>query len=412
MVTFGQVATRPGRLVAQDESGRPGRPLACVLGGMDIVSPLGRAGIRCAVAIPDSGVARYSRHVEAVIDRLDPVAAPAAYVERLVGWAKQQPLRPVLYYPTDGDLLMVSRYREQLRESFAFVIPDARLVEDLTDKQRFRFLAQRLGLPTPPSRHVPAGARPAEIRALPMPYPVIVKPVVHSTAGPFAEGLAKAARAESPAELERVLGNAGAEGVDCIVQTLVPGPESRVESYHSFVDETGRTIAEFTGEKLRTYPVEYGESTAVMVGNRPDVLALGRHVIDAIGLRLGVAKVDFKRGPDGRLWLLEVNPRFNLWHNPGSAAGVNLPALVYGHLTGCRVPPRPFRPGSTWCNVRTDRPAAAAAGVPLVAWLRFAAGADSRHLGDWDDPMPLLRGRVLPALLGRLPRAAGVGSPH
>lgn len=379
------------------------QPMACVLGGMDIVSPLGRAGIRCAVATPKNGVARYSRHVDAVLDGLDARAEPAAYVARLVDWARRQPVRPVLFYPTDADLVMVSRHREQLREGFTFVIPDARLVEDLADKQQFRALAERLRLPTPPSRCVPAGADTVgdTVRTT---FPVIVKPVVHRTTGLFAEGLAKAARAESAADLEYLLGKAGAEGTDCIVQTLIPGPESCIESYHAFVDQAGTTIGEFTGEKLRTFPLEYGESTAVSVGRRADVLEAGRRVLSTVGLRSGVAKVDFKRGPDGRLWLLEVNPRFNLWHNPGSVAGVNLPAMVYGHLTGRQVPARPFRSGVTWCNFRTDRCAAVAVDIPLISWLRFAAGADTRHLGDWDDPMPLLRGRVLPALLGREPR--------
>ena len=45
----------------------------------------------------------------------------------------------------------------------------------------------------------------------------------------------------------------------------------------------------------------------------------------ALGLR-GVAKLDFKRTAAGELVLLEVNPRFNLWHLPGAVAGVNLPA--------------------------------------------------------------------------------------
>ena len=55
---------------------------------------------------------------------------------------------------------------------------------------------------------------------------------------------------------------------------------------------------------------------------------LGRTLVQRLGLR-GVAKFDFKRAADGRLFLLEVNPRFNLWHHPGALAGVNLPALVF-----------------------------------------------------------------------------------
>jgi D-aspartate ligase len=142
------------------------------------------------------------------------------------------------------------------------------------------------------------------------------------------------------------------------------------------------------------------------VGWREDVLSAGRHVVAAIELRPGVAKVDFKRGPDGRLWLLEVNPRFNLWHNPGAVAGVNLPAMVHAHLTGRELRQRSFRPGTRWCDLRGDRRALATADRPLATWLRFAAGTRAHSFGSWDDPLPLLRGLVLPAVRRRIRRGA------
>ena len=42
-----------------------------------------------------------------------------------------------------------------------------------------------------------------------------------------------------------------------------------------------------------------------------------------LGLK-GLVKLDFKRADDETLHLLEVNPRFSLWHHLGAVAGVNL----------------------------------------------------------------------------------------
>jgi len=53
----------------------------------------------------------------------------------------------------------------------------------------------------------------------------------------------------------------------------------------------------------------------------------------------GVAKLDFKRDLQGNLRLLEINPRFNLWHHRGAIVGVNIPALGYADLTGLLRPP-------------------------------------------------------------------------
>jgi len=126
-------------------------------------------------------------------------------------------------------------------------------------------------------------------------------------------------------------------GQDVLAQELVPGPETRIESYHVYVDRSGTIAGEFTGRKIRTLPATCGHSTALEISDAADVRAEGRALAEKLDLR-GVAKFDFKRGPDGRLHLLEINPRFNLWHHLGAAAGVNLPAMVYADLTGL---PRP-----------------------------------------------------------------------
>jgi D-aspartate ligase len=173
---------------------------------------------------------------------------------------------------------------------------------------------------------------------------------------------------------------------------MPPGPETRIESYHVYVDQRGQVVGEFTGQKIRTQPALHGYSTALVVTDKADVIALGRAVVDKLKL-VGVAKFDFKRDPDGRLRLLEINPRFNIWHHPGALAGVNLPALVYADMVGL---PRPAvsraRAGVRWCLAWRDLPAARASGVPIWAWLPWALGCEAKSAIAWDDPMPLLRG--------------------
>jgi predicted ATP-grasp superfamily ATP-dependent carboligase len=122
-----------------------------------------------------------------------------------------------------------------------------------------------------------------------------------------------------------------AVGMEILAQELVPGPETRIESYHVYVDEAGGIAGEFTGRKIRTYPEAYGHSTALEITDARDVRDQGRDFVHRLNLK-GIAKFDFKRGPDGVLHLLEINPRFNLWHHLGAVAGVNLPALVHADI--------------------------------------------------------------------------------
>jgi len=198
---------------------------------MDLVRPLGLAGIACAVVARPGQITRYSRFTRAVVEWADPWTEPEVLLERLMRFGAAEAERPVLYYEGDWDLLLVSRRRERLRRVFRFVIPDAQLVEDLVDKDRFQALARRVALPVPESRRVtPGEVEPGELG---LTFPVIVKPVTRyiSTWQPIA-GRAKAMRADTERDLSALWPRL-AEGVfEGVVQELVPGPETRVERYH------------------------------------------------------------------------------------------------------------------------------------------------------------------------------------
>jgi D-aspartate ligase len=367
------------------------KPLACVLGGiMDLVRPLGLAGIPCAVVTPAGGPSVYSRFTRAVLYWED-FSAAEGLMEALVRFGTQQPEPPVLFYVESSQLLLVSRFRERLAEAFRFVIADPVLIEDLVDKGRFQALAERLHLPVPATRrlHPIAGSTPPD---LDLPFPVILKPLTRRKPWEAIGGSRKALQVDTPAAFRELWPRLVAVGMDLLAQELVPGPETRIESYHVYVDQQGHIVGEFTGQKIRTQPASYGYSTALTITDKADVTAQGRALVEKLKLR-GVAKFDFKRGPDGRLHLLEVNPRFTLWHHPGAIAGVNLPALVYADLIGLPRPAvPPARVGVRWCLVWKDLPAAKACGMPFWAWLLWALRCEAKSAIAWDDPMPLLRG--------------------
>jgi predicted ATP-grasp superfamily ATP-dependent carboligase len=219
-------------------------------------------------------------------------------------------------------------------------------------------------------------------------YPVIVKPVRRDRAWntAFPE---KAVLVERREGLRRLLDALTATQRRVLVQQAIAGPETRIESYHAYIDANGDVAAEFTGRKLRTFPPSGGFSTAVVTTADGDVARTGREVLEKLQLR-GVAKVDFKRDPDGRLWLLEINPRFNLWHRVGAVAGANIPGAVWADLMGLPRPPRvAARPGVTWCDVTSDWPAARADGVGALAWLRWLARRETLSVLDLTDPKPL-----------------------
>ena len=366
------------------------RPLACVMGDMDLLRPLGLAGIACVVVARPGAPPRYSRFARAALPWVDTWDRGEEQVETLVRFGAAQHQPPVLFYQEDRELLLVSRFRDRLRSAFRFVMADAALVEDLVDKSRFQTLARRLDLPVPAARRLDPAEQP-DLREIDIPFPVVIKPLTRRTdRWTPVGGSGKALRVDTLEALRLLWPRIVAANVPMLAQTLVPGAETDIESYHVYVDEPGDIVAEFTGRKIRTWPTQFGHSTALVITDSADVASAGRAVVRRLDLR-GVAKLDFKRGPDGRLYLLEVNPRFTLWHHPAALAGVNVPALVYGDLTGLPRPAVPrARPGVRWCKIWQDGRAARADGVRLVHWLAWALRCEAKSAWSWDDPLPLL----------------------
>ncbi len=385
------------------------QPLACVIGDMDLLRPLGLARIPCAAVAPPGAPPRYSRFTRAVVDWTDPSESSHTLLDKLIDFAGGQEHKPVLFYEGDWDLLLISRNRERLASFFDFVIPDGTLVEDLVDKARFRELARTLGLPVPPSMQLDAAS--ALPQNVDLAYPLILKPLTRRTSTwmpifiELNQSEAKALEVRSPLELAALWPRLASSGVKLLAQELIEGPETSIESYHAYVDRSGSIVASFTGKKIRTYPKGYGHSTALEITHSTEMESLGAELIQRLDLR-GVAKLDFKRSPDGALHLLEVNPRFSLWHHPGAEAGVNLPALVYDDLVtgagGVRRSTGPAQPGVRWCRLLNDVKAAKSEEISFFRWLPWAMTCDARATLAWDDPLPFLRGVLWPQAAGFL----------
>ncbi|GAA4864507.1 ATP-grasp domain-containing protein [Actinomycetospora straminea] len=368
--------------------------LALIMGqpGTELVRPLASAGIPCGVVGRRTDATGFSRWARRVFewDWTRPMDEhDGALAERFVRWGLEQPERPVLIYCSEEPLLFVSRYREQLSSAFEFVVPRPELVEALVDKSRFVTLADRYELPVPKSRVLD----PEEDLALEdldaLEFPVVVKPRKRDLAWVAVDPTnSKAFHVESAHQLLSLWPRLRRLGASSIAQQYIGGAESRLESYHVYVDETGHVAGEFTGRKLRTTPRPFGHTSALQITDEPDVAHAGLDVVRRLDLR-GVAKLDFKRAPDGRLFLLEINARFNLWHHAGACAGVNLPALVYADLTGQERPPVAAHPSpATWWHPK-DLVAFRREGVPPGDWLRWAYRSEATAFWSRRDPLPL-----------------------
>lgn len=361
------------------------------MGDADLVHALALAGIRSAVFAEPHAPVRLSRHVVASLRWHDNWREHDRVIDEVLAYAATRSEPPVLFPQTDGDLLAVSRNRRRLEGRVRVLLAGADVVEASVHKSAFAQMAAMLDLPVPRSQALdPAVSAAADVV---LRFPVVLKPMLRqATPWQVVESRAKAAHVASPHALTALWPRLAAAGVCVLAQEAVPGPESRMESYHAYVDAGGGLVAAFTGRKIRTLPTRCGHSSAVELTAADDVARLGREVVERLDVR-GVVKVDFKRDDDGRLWLLEINPRFTLWHHLAAVAGLNIPAIVHADLVGAPRPPIRFpRPGARWVHPSYDVRAARGEGIGLGAWLRFVRRCEAVSGAAARDPFPLVPG--------------------
>jgi D-aspartate ligase len=361
------------------------------LAALGVCRALGRRGGPVTVLGPDhTAPARYSRYARAVT--CPPREPLDAFVDFLTGLGKAQARRAVLFLTDDASLLALAPYRERLDECYRLTTPPVPLLHDVLRKDRL-YAAVAAEVPVPRTRLVQSEAD-LESADGP-PFPAVLKPVFRwqpprdgHERPPFDKVFgAKARRARDAGELRAAWRAARARGFeDILVQEEIPGPVSALYGVGLYA-VAGRVVAAFTSQKLEQTPPDFGDGLVVRAADTPGLTALAQATVARLGFH-GMADLEFKRDVrDGRLKLLDMNPRPWLWINLATACGVDLPWAAYLDALGRPLEPAAFaqRDWSTrWLSLRGLMVAAAhglAGGHPAGVLRAFARQARGPRVG-------------------------------
>lgn len=388
-----------GHRAASRRGARDAQVRAVVVGNLNLVRPLGIAGVRLAVASTHADDRTfYSRYCSERVVLDSPSTSPEGFVRGLEAYGSRCGGRPLLVYGDDHALVTISRHRERLARYYRFRMPDPSVVEALVDKVRFGRLARELGLPVPRTLLSEEAGGAAGVLAS-VGVPCILKPALRR--GWFASTVvaelggkpAKVVVVPDAATLERDYPRMAAYDPAFVVQEFVEGGDDRIYSYHAYLDERAAPLAEFVGRKVRTFPRRSGVSTYLRLVDDEEVRTLGREIAQALRLR-GIVKMDFKRDArSGRTLLLEINARYNLWVYLGAVAGVNLSHVAYLDAHGLPTPQGVrYRTDLYWLALKEDVKAfldARKDGVlSLSGWLRSYGTRKVYNVFAWRDPYP------------------------
>jgi D-aspartate ligase len=300
---------------------------------LSVVRSLGRAGLKVVVAATgsDAAVLR-SRYVERFehLPEIDDRSI-GFYLPSLVRPGD----RPFLMATGDQDAMLVAKHRERLAERFCFVSPPLEALEGIVDKARLYTTARAHGIPHP-AFHVVSETPDIDEAIARVATPCYVKPALAHEWRRFRRG--KLQRADSPAELRRILAEFVALRLTAIPIEIIPGDDGEVHSVTTYIDRHGRPVAWRTKRKIRQFPVDAGDGCAQEITDEPAVAELGLRLLAICGHR-GPATVEFRRDSrDGRFVLMEINARTILGQEMIARSGLDAALLAYHDARGLELP--------------------------------------------------------------------------
>ena len=261
----------------------------------DIVSAFAQHATVVAADPNPLAPAQYAATVRTAVPRID----DPAYVPALRTLCDEHDVGAVVPL-TDLDLSVLARARRDgILPAF---VPDPEITDATFDKYDAHLLLERMGLPSPPT--VLPGTEPDS-------YPVMVKPRQGSGARSIHPAPDRAAMAFFIGYVDEPV----------MVQKLMLGPEFSMDCLS---DLDGRCLNVIPRSMLES---RGGESIKGTVLDDPELVDLGRRVVEALGVR-GPCTVQAFRDRDIGLGITDVNTRF----------GGAFPAPMYAALPGRTYP--------------------------------------------------------------------------
>ena len=369
---------------------------AVVLGlsptGLYAIRELGRAGLPVIGFSREPGPAQSSKYLRAAH-----VVADQSALDRLLSIAPPGGPKPVLIPTSDQDVELVQAHADKLAESFLFqgAYADG-VAERLMTKNQLYALCREIGIEVPKSWDVERDD--VAHLAVEMRFPCLIKPgridaVKQAMAG------RKLWTCRDREEYNAAALALPEGDTRWVIQEIIPGPESEITLWTGYRDGNGGLHQETTARKLRQFPPGFGSASLVRTQPESDTATASRKLLEAAGYS-GIAATEFKRDPrDGRLKIIEMNPRPSLWFGITSAAGKSITLAAYCDLTGRAMPTdRPqdddvqwqYRLKDWWSWMFYRRNPEFVLPAPELATLRRPLRA-VLAVGSLDDPMPTLQ---------------------
>jgi hypothetical protein len=234
----------------------------------------------------------------------------------------------------DGSIAALRPWRRRFdQQGTPLAMPSEPALAVANDKERTLAVAHHLGIPGPRTVSI-AGPEDVEAAIADVGLPAVIKPT-ESWSRRTSTSLRVSARAVvTVAEAHDYVEELSRFGSSAIVQQWAGGLRESVNLMYT----AGQVRAAIAQVAYRTAPVLGGVSAVRETIPMPDELWVPAvSLIEALELE-GYSEVEFRRDPDGRLLLMEINARLTAGIELAIRAGVDFPVMAWRWATGRSVP--------------------------------------------------------------------------
>jgi predicted ATP-grasp superfamily ATP-dependent carboligase len=322
----------------QDGAQRPPAVIASVFQtGLNLMRDLEQKGIRAIGIDSNSDNSGFRSIYGKSYLCPNPDSEPDKWLAFMLSLSEAIGEKPVLIAAADIFVSAIGRHAKLLGEHYIFSESGCLLQAELSTKERQYALARKYGLPSPRSAYVQSieeletycdGAR----------FPVLLKPRAHREweALPAKNLLhgRKTISANSRVELLDYYKQVSAFVPQAVAQEEIVGPDSAKYCYLSVYARSGQRLGSSVVQELRAYPLLYGCATLVKPVIDEEIDRICNRFLLSIGF-IGICEIELKRDSrDGRILLIEVNPRVSGTGDCSRYAGVETGYIHYLDLIG------------------------------------------------------------------------------
>jgi predicted ATP-grasp superfamily ATP-dependent carboligase len=271
----------------------------------------------------------------------NPDLEPDAWLRFMVDFSGEHKQRTVLIASADQFVTAISKHADILRSHYIFST-GMTLHGALAEKRTQYRLAREHGMPMPRTECV-ASLEEVQAFGRSAAFPCVIKPnhfrEWHRLPVEHPLSFQKVAVVNDATQLCETYKLVSAVTPEVILQEVIQGDDSAKSVYVSCYDSQSRRIANAMFRELRCDPMWFGPASVTEPFVDQEVDRICDSFLKSIGYS-GLCEIEVKRDTrDGRVKLIEANPRLTGGGDAAPYAGVDLCWLHYLDLIGRTAPP-------------------------------------------------------------------------